>query len=1513
MLRQIKGFILVVIIIGIIISCSSKALAWDCQQKYKNNMDQTAFDLTKILKGDINVKKAITSTDTGGAKFKDYEVTHPEGQCTVIHWSNGQVEPNDSTWACFNVHPHGKHITVLNAYWTDKNALFLGDAGPAVSTNGIIDDNGNLNFNMSNNWQRWEVSGYPLQIDEGPRDPMGPIYITQVYYTTTDVLRPLEELNETLFIDPNIEWHCLDGVVLNCGETTSYNIGQFTGDTVVLFQFIATGDGKSVTEIVQFQVSEILAGPEIVYVDAADGEVGNTTLATGEFFMAVDVGTGGSGADGLWRWRAFANSGTIFESGGDWAGDGNTEDCPRLVTLVEVPEGDYNVYAYFWADGDQWRIQASLTDSEGDLPLFIANDPGSEATVADGDDFAEPVPMLTEDNRTLWQVYLGTTGLTTAINVYIDDDPVHLNSAARTWYDGIGYEAVSAPEPTGPAWELKLDAEARLLISSFENPESEQFVSLYDFISFYYDEDEDQWLVNVFILLDDPENAQLLDEIGVERRTQVKDIVVARLPVESLPLLAQQPYVRFVETSTIQSLHMDASRPEIQADQVHQGINLPQPYEGEGVVVGVVDSGIDFTHADFSDSGGTRIQYLLEYTQGGGQNEWTKSQIDANPGSVTQRDADGAEGHGTHVTGTAAGGGKGNPIYRGIAPRADIIFVKGIRNASSSGGFDTADTTDACEYIFRKAQALGKPAVVNLSFGRHKGPHDGSSLYEQDLSNRTGPGKIIVASAGNAGWTNSYSAVHAGGAVVPNTTYGSVLLAAKDPTETKVNIWYDRGVISDVNVVAYKYIQNQFVKQASTGWYPVGWIIWPPLVRDSNGVVLGRVYIDAMTINDPRNGDGRIFLQIMNNGDPTVDIGQTAWLVAFKAQASGEVHMWPQLDGDAFLRGYSFSGVTSLPVDSSCTIGSPASAKKVISVGSYVTKNSWIDVDGTAHQWQGLLSENPLIGALSIFSSKGPTRDKRIAPDISAPGERIASALSSHLNEGIGYNRSYVVQGGDYRLMEGTSMSAPHVTGIVALMLEVNPNLDYDQVVNILQSTARSDGFTGTGLADNMFGAGKVDALAAVQATDAAKATPIHSYTFGDGTANDSIGSADGTLVGGAAVVNGALVTSAQDQWMEMPGNVIAMNTFNEVTIEAWYTPTAGANTGYTMLAYFGDSVNGLGSNGFFMTSAREDDKSRAAISIGNTSAPYNAESGADGPEYDDGILHHMVSTIDNTDITLYIDGVLCASTPLDPHNSISGISQNFAYLAKGGYDADPEWIGSIEEFNIYNKALSTGQVAANYAAGPQKAIPVDPGTGGLIAYYAMENSVNDCSGNVFNGTIYGDPNFVAGHDGMALDLDGNGDYVDCGYDPLFDVTTNEITVSAWVTIRSIANQWAAIAAKGEYAWRLGNASWDPRFHFGITIWSAPDTASLDGVTAVGYDEWHHAAGVFDGANIMVYLDGDLDVSAATTEPIGINNANMLIGDNPDSPGRYWDGLIDDLMIYNRALSKNEILYLAGN
>jgi len=184
-------------------------------------------------------------------------------------------------------------------------------------------------------------------------------------------------------------------------------------------------------------VKLIPSPPKIVYVDATEGETGNTMLATGEIFLSEEDS---DGSDNLWRGRAYANNGTIFEAGGEISETDNTEDCPRLVTMIEVPEAQYTVYAYFWADENSWCIRGSLTNDEGQLPLYLANDPTTSATLANPDDFEAEV-MVSEDNRELWQVELGTI-TTSLIEVYIDDDPRHMTHYRRTWYDGIGYKKV---------------------------------------------------------------------------------------------------------------------------------------------------------------------------------------------------------------------------------------------------------------------------------------------------------------------------------------------------------------------------------------------------------------------------------------------------------------------------------------------------------------------------------------------------------------------------------------------------------------------------------------------------------------------------------------------------------------------------------------------------------------------------------------------------------------------------------------------------------------------------------------------------------------------------------------------------------------------------------------------------------------------------------------------------------------------------------------------------------------
>ncbi len=163
------------------------------------------------------------------------------------------------------------------------------------------------------------------------------------------------------------------------------------------------------------------------------------------------------------------------------------------------------------------------------------------------------------------------------------------------------------------------------------------------------------------------------------------------------------------------------------------------------------------------------------------------------------------------------------------------------------------------------------------------------------------------------------------------------------------------------------------------------------------------------------------------------------------------------------------------------------------------------------------------------------------------------------------------------------------------------------------------------------------------------------------------------------------------------------------------------------MLCYFGDVVNNVGADGLFMSVARSDKFSRAAISCGNYFAPYNAENYVNSVDLDDGILHHIIAVFTGADITFYVDGVKAGMAGLSSWNSLSKISPNYAFLGKSGYVNDPTWVGSVEKFSIYQKALSEGEVLYLYQEGSGPILSVDKNRQSKISVYP-----NPVSGYIF-------------------------------------------------------------------------------------------------------------------------------------------------------------------------------------
>lgn len=593
-----------------------------------------------------------------------------------------------------------------------------------------------------------------------------------------------------------------------------------------------------------------------------------------------------------------------------------------------------------------------------------------------------------------------------------------------------------------------------------------QSVSSLRQMAFFYKNDVNEIIIPVFIKTNSIELLKnRITESGGRVGTIAGDIITAHLPASSIRELAGLSEVVYMDASAISEAKIDVSRTEAKVDLLHNGTGISRPYKGNGVIVGIVDSGIDWKHLDFKNAGGSRIQYLWDmsgtsnppagYSYG---TEYTKAQIDAN--QCGEIDGDDGGGHGTHVSGTATGNGGALPNYIGMAPESDILFVKGFR---SGPGFANSDVVDGCNYIFQKAQQIGKPAVINLSLGGHYSPHDGTSLYDQALSNLTGNGKLIVAAAGNEGGNPIHLSYEVTGSSY-NDANETFYELATNAAFVASDMWYNGGNIS-VGIAAYD--ANLTLIGYTPGVAPTQKM--EDLAFTVNGVTYGYINIDATGVNNPNNGANEVVISIDgHNGQ--VNINNCFWTVY--TYGTGTFDAWSLGQG----RFSTYAPQTWIkPGDDLKTIGTPGTANKIICVGSYVTKNQWVDVTGTVQYQPG----NPIIGSISSFSSKGPTRDGRLKPDLCAPGEVIVAAYSSFLTQTPQTN---IIQGGKHQKMEGTSMASPHVTGSVALLLEKNSALNYDQVVTILKNTTKKDNFTGT-TPNNIYGHGKLDAYNAFNNT----------------------------------------------------------------------------------------------------------------------------------------------------------------------------------------------------------------------------------------------------------------------------------------------------------------------------------------------------------------------------------------------------------------------------------------------
>ncbi|MHC4534233.1 MAG: LamG-like jellyroll fold domain-containing protein [Planctomycetota bacterium] len=198
-----------------------------------------------------------------------------------------------------------------------------------------------------------------------------------------------------------------------------------------------------------------------------------------------------------------------------------------------------------------------------------------------------------------------------------------------------------------------------------------------------------------------------------------------------------------------------------------------------------------------------------------------------------------------------------------------------------------------------------------------------------------------------------------------------------------------------------------------------------------------------------------------------------------------------------------------------------------------------------------------------------------------------------------------------------------------------------------------------------------------------------------------------------------------------------------------------------------------------------------------------------------------------------------------------------------------------------------------------------------LLAYFDFERGQGtaaiDQSGHGSNGVFVGDPQWITGIYGGALDLDGDGDYLDAGTNDALNTLSDAITVSAWVNIRSVTTTWMSIVMKGETAWRLGTNGDTTGIHWGFTG-GARGWQAANSVTELPLGQWHHIAATYDrSVGGTVYVDGIAETVNPDPDGVAANDQPLLIGENPEALGRLFDGLIDEVRIYNKALTGTQI------
>ena len=573
----------------------------------------------------------------------------------------------------------------------------------------------------------------------------------------------------------------------------------------------------------------------------------------------------------------------------------------------------------------------------------------------------------------------------------------------------------------------------------------------------------------------------LFFEPYVQRNDKIKigsrldSIFTVYTTLKHIQFLAQQPWVYRLEDAfyEVKPL-MDSMRILNNIDTVHKGLgNLSKSYQGDSVVIGIIDFGLDYRNQDFKEpNGSSRIEYLWDHN--GNTNapsgfnygkEYAKQDLNSNIGPLKD-----GTGHGTNVAGIACGNGNLDSNYKGVAPKSKIIGVVLKSNTTLN------QVVDGIRYIFDKADSLNLPCVINTSVGTYDGSHDGIDLISEYIDSLilSKKGRILVAANGNAGNLNQHIQMQ------PNqdTLFTSFTRLSKF-NGVYYNFYSDLEAIDSLTIGVRADTISNFKARSLSYFYPF------KDIKDS--LLLNKSVFfkhKASGINGDSLGVINHYISIYKNvvkWEVYIETSINTWAWRMMATGNGKLDMWV----NASLQNTSSTITTGLPsistnpsmlyyklpdTDMSLCSGFQCSPN-VISVGNYTSKVGHLDPDSVYRFIGGIQNE------IAAPSSKGPTRVGLIKPDISATGSVTMTTIDSTLRTQylVNTNRVRLSKNTFYTRAGGTSMASPVVAGVCALMFQKMKTVGAKEMIQVIHQKAKRDSFTGP-FKNNTYGYGKIDA-----------------------------------------------------------------------------------------------------------------------------------------------------------------------------------------------------------------------------------------------------------------------------------------------------------------------------------------------------------------------------------------------------------------------------------------------------